>query len=320
MVRQDFVKLAAIGVLGLSTASHAEILTIDGLTPAGSPDFATVGTIAIDQFGGSDGQELAFELEDVLSGVSVFDQAYFDVIGGRSSVDPDATLTGTATTGIDRYETVESRRRCVARDKDKKCTEHKNIKVDCLKRVIDFRAQVRASSYEDGRRIYSRSLPEKQEQTICFGDDEEFSSSESEIRKMVGNAARAIRSDLAPRQYRSNIRVLESRKGMDKAERKFFKAAVKMTKSDQTEACRMWDEAAMNGQVHISLIFNWGLCAERSGDLEVALDRYQQAQVLSPKKYEVRQAIDRVNDHLRALEEWNARQSALSPESATEQG
>ena len=211
MVRQHFGKLAAMLALGLSSASHAEILSIDGLTPAGSPDFATVGTIAIDRFGGSDGQALAFELEDVLSGVSVFDQSYFDVIGGRSSVDPDATLTGTATTGFNQYEIVEKRRRCVARDADDKCTEHKNIDVDCLKRIIDFRAQVRASSFADGRRIYSRSLPDKHEQTICFGDDQEFSDSENEVRKMVGNAApRAIRSDLAPRQYRRNIRVLKA--------------------------------------------------------------------------------------------------------------
>ena len=320
MRKQVFGKVAALAALGLSSTAHAEILTIEGLSPAGSPAFATVGTISIERFGGSDGQALAFELEDALSGISVFDQAYFDVIGGRSAVDPDATVSGNVTSGFNSYELIQKRLRCVARDADDKCTEHKNIDVDCLKRVISFRAEVRASSFGDGRRIYSESFPNKHEQTICFGDDQEFSDSEGEIRKMVSGAARAIRSDLAPRQYRRDIRVLESRKGMDKAERNFFKAAVKMTKSDQTEACRMWDEAAMNGQVHISLIFNWGLCAERSGDLETALDRYQQAQVLSPKKFEVRQAINRVNDHLRALEEWNARQSALSPESATEQG
>ena len=93
-----------------------------------------------------------------------------------------------------------------------------------------------------------------------------------------------------------------------------------MTKTDQTEACRMWDEAAANGQVHISLAFNRGLCAEKRGDLEGATVLYREAQTLSPKKLEVRQALERVSDHQRALEDWELRQSTFAGENTTEQG
>jgi hypothetical protein len=298
--------------LCLPESAHAEVLTVEGLTPANEPVFALIDALAIDRFGGSDGQNLAFELEDQLSNITVFGQPYFNVIGGRSAIEPDATLSGNVTAGIDQYETTANRNRCVQRDEKDKCTKRKDIKVDCLRRVIDFRAQVRAVRFADGRNIYAESFPKKDEQTICFGDDQEFSASEGVIRKMVADTAREIRSDLAPREYRREIRVLESRKGMSKVEGKFFKAAVKMTKRDEAEACRMWDEAGTNGQVHVSLAFNRGLCAERNGDLQGALSYYGEAQSLAPKKFEVREAIKRVTRHQQALDDWETRQSVSS--------
>lgn len=304
----------------ISSASHAEVLTIDGLTPANDSGFATIDTLSIDRFGGSDGQNLAFELEDELSRIVIFDQPYFNIIGGRSAVEPDATLSGSVRAGVEQYETTANRNRCVQRDEKDKCTKRKDIKVDCLRRIVDFRAQIRAVRFEDGRNIYSESFPKQDEQTICFGDDQEFSSSENVIRKMVSDTANEIRSDLAPREYRRQIRVLESRKGMSKVESRFFKAAVKMTKRDETEACRMWEEAGNNGQVHVSLAFNRGLCAERSGDLGAALAHYDEALALAPRKFEAKEAIKRVDNHLRALEDWNRRQSVASGEETAEQG
>ncbi|WP_123906360.1 hypothetical protein [Sphingorhabdus sp. YGSMI21] len=306
------VTAAITASLALSGAAQAEVLTIEGMAPAHSPEFAEIGSLSIERFGGSDGRALAFELEDRLSAVNIHDEPYFVVIGGRSAVQPDATLSGNVTAGVEEYETTAKRRRCVERNDKGKCVTHKNIKVDCLTRIIDYRAQVRATRYSDGRSLYAESFPDKQEQTICFGDDEDFASSESVIRNMVSQTAGAVRNDLAPREYRQDIRILESRKGMSKVEGNFFKAAIRMTKSDPVEACRMWDEAAGNGQVHISLTFNRGLCAEQRGDLETALMLYEEADRLAPGKSEVTQSLRRVSDHRRASEEWELRRSATS--------
>ena len=299
-----------MAIAGLSSAARAETLTIDGLTPAGSPDFADIRSLALDGFGGRDGRALAFELEDRLSAVNIFGQPYFDVIGGRSAVQPDASLSGNVTADLDHRDTVAKRRRCVERDAKDKCITYKDIDVDCRTRTIDFRAQVRATRFADGRTIYVESFPNRKEQTVCFGDDEDFASPESVIRSMIADTAEAIRNDLAPRQYRQDIRILESRKGMPKADSALFKAAIQMTKTDAAEACRMWDEAAANGLIHISLQFNRGLCAEQRGDLEEALALYQEAGRLAPGKLEVTQALQRSDDHLRALDEWESRQSA----------
>lgn len=310
MIRLLSTTMAALVALsGLSGAAQAEVLTIEGLTPANSPDFVQIQSIAIERFGGGDGRALAFELEDRLSAVTLFGQAYFDILDGRSAVRSDALLTGNVTAGVEQYETTAKRRRCVERNDKGKCVTHKNIKTDCLTRTIDYRAQVRVTRYDDGRRIYTERFPETDEQTICFGDDEDFASSESVIRNMVSATANAVRADLAPKQYRRDIRILESRKGMTKTESNFFKAAIRMTKSNPAEACRMWDEAAANGQVHISLGFNRGLCAEQRGDLEAALDLYNEAGRISPGKSEVTEALRRVNDHRQALGDWELRQT-----------
>ncbi|MEH6789408.1 tetratricopeptide repeat protein [Parasphingorhabdus sp.] len=264
----------------------------------------------MDGFGGRDGRALAFELEDRLSAVNILGQPYFDVIGGRSAVQPDASLSGNVTADITHRDTVAKRRRCVERDAKDKCTSYKDIDVDCRTRLIDFRAQIRATRFEDGRTIYAESFPNRNEQTVCFGDDQDFASSETVIRSMIADTAEAIRGDLAPRQYRQDIRILESRNGMSKADAALFKAAIQMTKTDASEACRMWDEADANRLVHLSLQFNRALCAEQRGDLDEALALYQEAGRLSPGKLEVTQALQRTSDHRRALDEWELRQSA----------
>ncbi len=303
---------AITAAMALSGAAQAEVLTIEGMSAADSPEFAAIQSLSIERFGGRDGRALAFELEDRLSAVTIYGEPYFDIIGGRSAVETDASLSGNVTAGVEQYDSTATRRRCVEKDDEDKCVTRKNIKVPCLTRTIDFRAQVRATRYSDGRSLYTGSFPEKNQQTICFGDDEDFASSESIIRTMVSQIADAIRDDLAPRQYRQEIRVLESRKGMAKADGQFFKAAVKMTKTNPAEACRMWDEAAANGLNHVSLTFNRGLCAEQRGDLASAVALYQDAESISPGKPEVSQSLQRVSDHRRALDEWKLRQSAGS--------
>jgi tetratricopeptide (TPR) repeat protein len=310
MSRLSTVTTAALmGLACLASVAQAEVLSIEGVAPANSSEFVEIQSIAIDGFGGRDGRALGFELEDRLSAISIFDQRYFDVIGGRSAVQPDASLSGNVSAAVEEYETVAVRRICVKRGEKDKCITYKDIEVDCLTRTIDYRAQVRATRYRDGRSIYTEAFPNRHEQTICYGDDQDFPNSESVIRDMISQTANGVRNDLAPREYRQDIRILESRKGMTKADGNYFKAAIKMTKSNPEEACRMWDEAAENGLDHISLSFNRGLCAEQRQDLDSALALYEEADIISPGKSEANEAMRRVNGHQRALDEWELRQS-----------
>ncbi len=301
-------KAVSVGLsaLCLVTTVQAETLQIEGLYPARVDNVAEIKSIAIDRFGGNDGTALAFEIEDKLSDVEIDGAPYFKIMAGRSAVQPEATLSGTATAGIEEYPTTGYRDRCVERNDKGKCEKRKSVKVSCLKRVIDFQAQIRLSRFSDGQTIYSDRKSNSNEQTVC-GRKESFVSSEEVIRGMINSAAYSVRRDLAPIERRENIRVLESRKGMDKVSAKFFKAAVKMTKTDEREACRMWDQAAANSALHRSVAFNRGLCAEKEGALGKALTFYTEAGQLAGGKTEIGQAIRRVEDRQRALDDWAIR-------------
>lgn len=298
-----FVGLSA---LCLATAAQAETLRIEGLYPARADDIAEIQSIAIDRFGGSDGTALAFAIEDKLNNIEIDGASYFKIMTGRSAIEPEGTLSGTATAGVEEYPTTAYRDRCVERNDKGKCEKRKSIEVSCLKRVIDFQSQIRMSRFSDGQTIYSDRKSNSDEQTVC-GRKESFTSSEEVIRRMIDSAAYAVRRDLAPIERLQNIRVLESRKGMDKATAKFFKAAVRMTKTDEQEACRMWDEVAANGSAHVSIAFNRGLCAEKAGALDMALAFYDEAGQLTGNKSEIGQAIRRVEDRQRARDDMDLR-------------
>jgi len=107
---------ALLAIAGLASAAQAEVLTIDGMTPANAAEFPQIQSVAIERFGGRDGRALAFELEDSLAAVTIFGQPYFDVIGGRSGVQSDASLSGNVTASVEQYDTVAKRRRCVERN------------------------------------------------------------------------------------------------------------------------------------------------------------------------------------------------------------
>lgn len=301
-------KAVSVGLsaLCLVTTAQAETLQIEGLYPARVDNVAEIKSIAIDRFGGGDGTALAFEIEDKLSDVEIDGGPYFKIMAGRSAVQPEATLSGTATAGIEEYPTTGYRDRCIERNDKGKCEKRKSVKVSCLKRVIDFQAQIRLSRFSDGQTIYSDRKSNSNEQTVC-GRKESFVSSEEVIRGMINSAAYSVRRDLAPIERRENIRVLESRKGMDKASAKFFKAAIKMTKTDEREACRMWDQAAASSTPHRSVAFNRGLCAEKKGTLGEALTLYIKAGQLAGGKTEIDQAIRRIKDRERAYDDWVVR-------------
>jgi len=308
--RGDMFKMRMAAVLvscaGLLSAANAETLKISGLYPAARDGATQVESISIENFGGRDGDDLGFAIEKKLQAINFDGEPYFTVMTGRSATDPDAILSGTATARIEEYNTTAYRSRCVERNEKGKCTEHKSRKVPCLKRVIDFDGNLRLSNFSDGRSIFTRGLSDKNEQTIC-DRDENFSSSRGEIQRMIDKVAYSVRRDLAPIEVTRDIRVLESRKGMEKGQKKAFKAAVKMTKTNEAEACRMWSELAANSAPHGSLAFNIGLCAEQVGDFENALAQYDKASSLLGKKTQIDQGIRRIRDRQQANADWNAR-------------
>ena len=145
-----FRKIVAclVGAMIATGNLHAETLKISGLYPAEQADTALLQSISVENFGGQDGDALGFAIEEKLRAVAFETGPYFTVMAGRSAADPGATLSGTATARVNEYHTREYRSRCVERNDKDKCVKRKSIKVPCLKRVIDFSANVLTLAFQ----------------------------------------------------------------------------------------------------------------------------------------------------------------------------
>ena len=88
------------GILLACGVAHAETLPIAGIYPAESDGGAAMRSIAIEQFGGSDGPELSIRIGDALQDATISGQRYFRILAGGGSA--YGVLRGTATAEISR--------------------------------------------------------------------------------------------------------------------------------------------------------------------------------------------------------------------------
>jgi len=120
------------------------------------------------------------------------------------------------------------------------------------------------------------------------------------VEELARGFADELRRDLAPTARLEDIRILESRDGIAKADHARFKAAIRQTKNDVAGACAAFDGLLAAYPDAVSLIFNVGLCHESAGELAEASGQYQAALALSPRKLEPQEGLGRIVSRLRA--------------------
>ena len=143
----------ALGLFAFSSASKAETLSVTAIYPAGSDAAASVRSIAVENFGGSDGPALSLKLEDLLRDVFIERRAWFRVVPALGGADADAILRGNATADVRRDKITLTRKRCQAYDEKKKCTEYKDVEVDCLRRTVTLNYAIRLVRWQ-GELLY----------------------------------------------------------------------------------------------------------------------------------------------------------------------
>jgi len=283
----------------MSAPARAEVLTVSGVYAGGSDAAAEVHSIAVERFGGVDGTTLSLRIEDMLRDVVIHGANWFSVMPAMPGTDADALLRGSASADVREERTRQTRNRCVARDENGKCTENKDIEVNCTSRTVILEYSVRLTGF-DGRSYYMGDGQPQQQVTYC-PEDTGVKTVESTVRELAEQAARDTRHALAPRNERRDIRVMETRKGLSGDVSKAFAAAVKLTKTDQQAACDKWAEIAVSAPSHLSTVFNLGLCAEMRGQLDVAESYYRHALELSPRHDYPSSGLSRVHSRNRAL-------------------
>ncbi|MEL7190575.1 MAG: hypothetical protein AAGK17_13560 [Pseudomonadota bacterium] len=303
----SFIALAACAS---SAPAQAETLRLGAHLPAGTDAALDVEAIAVDDLGGSKGSQLAFELKEVLQKARVHDEPWFDVIAiGAGPV--DAVIQGGANVDASVIELEPKReRKCDEKDDDGKCIRYRTDVYECTRTEVTFYPDIEVVG-QKGRLLYASRDAISREKEICA----DFGPPPS-IREMtdglVGSFAWRVRNALAPRYYERDYRILERRKGLEKADRKAFKAAVKLTKSDEDAACEAFKALEVNNPTQVSVLFNSAMCHERAGDFDASLAVLERALAVEPKKLMALESVDRVEGWIKAEEQLAKRADILT--------
>lgn len=308
MVRQ-LKRLIAGGIALCAVSAGAETLSVNGVYPAGSDAAAALGSIAVERFGGVDGQQLGIAIADRLRGARIDGEAYFRLLPAGALSEADAVLQGSAG--------AEARRRdsgtredevCVERDEERECIRREKRKVPCWDQVVRLDATVRLVGAQDGELIHAFDRGDEHVQRFCQGDDRP--STEGMVRHLVGRYADMLRNDLAPVQRFEEFRVMETRKGLSRDDGRAFRDAVRLTKDDVPGACNAWSALEATNPDNAAILFNLGLCAESQGELYEASDYYRRVIAGGDDAAYARQGMARIEQRWRAnaqLESQGAR-------------
>lgn len=281
------------------TSAWAETLPVEGVYPAESDEAAALQTIAIEQFGGLDGTDLSIRITDLLQMVEIQGERYFRIVPASLGRDEaQGVLRGTAYADS-RHDRVRVKRKvCVLRNSEGKCVETDKREIVCTKRTVSYDYSIRLIGRR-GENLFAASGRPEDTVTYC-PDDKYVRSTEDSVRALAKGVAVRIRYALAPVYRREDIRVMEDRKGLDSDSASRFKSAVRMTKSNWSEACRMWRWLQEDNPNHAPTAFNVALCSEAEGNPDAATSAYARAAMLDGSSSYVRSGFERVDARKRA--------------------
>lgn len=297
------VGLAAVGLAG---AAQAESVSMTGKFAAPERDVARLRSLGIDRFSGRDGPALSSALERRLSAPVRGGPPHFDIVAvsRRSDGGAEGIVTGSVSTGVQETPWTRTEKKCVEKD-GLKCKREEEVKTPCMRRIVEFAADVRVVSADD-RVLYSRELPRRDETTWCEGQSPSRTV-EATVRGMVGGVADELAGSFAPSVETYSVRFREGTKGLDKEVARRFKVIVRQTQTDLKGACAAW--AAMDAEApnHPSILFDLGLCAEAVGDYAKADNYYARAAPLTGRGGEGEVGLTRIARLVAAREDDRAR-------------
>lgn len=268
--------ILATAMLVASAPTAAEVLPIRWGEPAPAAEVAAHRGIALDRFRGTDGPALAIELEQRLSDSRDSEgRAHYALYslaspGAQGSV--EVVIEGNAAASIDERRSQQKRKYCKDADRPRTDCDDKDKEereVTCRTRVIALATDVRAAREADGRVIYRRAVPLRDEATWCPAQNPP-GDADDVVARLVASAAGTYAADLSPKWQAGGIRVLESRSGLSREQGERFKQALQATKTSADRACEIFAGLAAEVPQQRSLAFNMALCSEMRGELEEA--------------------------------------------------
>lgn len=299
------------------TAAQAETLPVEGIYAAGADAPSRARSIAIADFSGRGGERLAFAIDSALRAAVIEGRPWFALTftapafgdsytfdGGADPGTPtrggaDAVMRGIAEV---QWRDVDSGTKeveeCAAKDDRGKCLEKKKVTYTCRAREVTMRPEVRLVARE-GELLYAKGDTLTVSRRFCK-DERGSPSVDSMVEELAGQFALALRHDLAPEYRAEDIRLLESRSGIAKADHAAFRDALRLTKTDIAAACDAFAALEAGNPQDITVLFDIGLCHESAGDLAAAAEHYEAVLALRRGKVEAEEGLARIESRLRA--------------------
>lgn len=317
----------AVAAAGLGGAgARAETLPVSGLYAAEADAPSRARSIAIAGFAGRAGERVAFAIDTALRNAVVEGRPYFQVTFSDSlfgdsyrydrDADPaarrggvDAVMRGIADIEVRDVDSGQKEvEECVARDNRGKCTEKKKVNIPCRARNVTMRPEVRLVA-RTGELLYAKGDSLTLSRRFCQ-DEDGPPSVDSMIEELAGRFGAAVRGDIAPTFRAEGIRLLESRRGIEKSDHAAFREALRLTKSDVAAACDAFAALEANNPRDITVLFNIGLCFESAGNLERAGEIYEEVLAIRPRKIEPEEGLRRIASRFRAERQLALRDEA----------
>ncbi|MBX7456954.1 hypothetical protein K3152_01725 [Qipengyuania sp. 1NDH17] len=300
------ISILAAGAAGVCAApAWAETLPVSAVYAAEQDAPSEFQTIVVERFDGNEGTKFALALRNAIARARIDGEDYFEV--RRDSAPGEdagqtAWINGTAFTEVERLQAgTTEERKCVRRDDDDKCVQYRTYTYSCSELSVRFTGEVQMLDARE-ELAYDRSFSTVDSKRYCRNESSVPSTSDM-VTGMVDRFAWQVRRDLAPIQRHEDIRVLESRKDMDKPLRKPFKKALRLTKSNWEAACSEFERLNKAQPRHITLTFNTGLCREAVGDLDGAEELYDLTLELEAGKDYPTAGLSRIASRRRAAEQ-----------------
>jgi tetratricopeptide (TPR) repeat protein len=316
---KKFLLSAVALFIAASCAPPAVKTTV--LAPAKYHDAAKLREVAVLPFDGLGGAGFASEIEGLIAGVNIGDKQYFTLVdrmkldrvmsemkfSQSALVDPNnaanlgkmvgakGIYTGvvTASNASDNWYS-EDRSRCaqheIKYDKkgnpyEGKCLRYESYKVNCTKRIAVFSFVPKLIEVETGRVVYANTISQTAQASACQDSAKPLSSAEELIAQAKQRAKEMLRRDIAPHYVTLEIKLMDAKDGVTsgQAEKK-LEQGIDFAKANRLDrACELWGEARISSPNAPSVLYNLGICAEVTGDLQQALDLYRKADRLLNK-------------------------------------
>lgn len=289
------------------------------IVPAEAGDVTQYKTVAVLDFKGNKGREVASDVEALISKAEVNNRKVYTVVD-RDNINrilneqkfqmtmaneesivnfgeligAEAIWSGFAESNYNTSISYETRSKC-SYYRDGKCMGYINVSVPCERRSVSFKASPKLTSVSTGKVIYTKIF-EGTESSYACKDDSYGWMTESQLfhtaeRKFLAQ----LRLDIAPYAEEVTLSIMTKKDGTNKSSAQYLTNGIAFIKENRTEkACELWEKGLNESPDAVSLIYNLGVCAELAGNYEKAVKLYEKAEDVSGRPVnEISNAIER---------------------------